>query len=143
MTAFDNLSAQLRNFKRTGPSIGIASCPTANHKHGDRSRGLSLRAGDDRCLVFCHAGCSAGEIMAAVGGTLADLYDAPLTSTAYRPSHSRIPYRDLLELIDQEALVVGMIALQFREKRELTDEDWQRLATAAGRIGRARDHARA
>lgn len=141
MSAFDKVVDRLRNFKRTGPDTGIASCPTAAHEHGDRSRGLALRAGEGKCVIFCHAGCTYREIVDALGLTAADLFDRPLAQGAQRQTHSRIPTRDLLELIDQEALVVGMIALQFRQSRELSDEDWQRLATAASRIGRARDHA--
>ncbi len=144
MSAYEKVAGHLRNFKSTGPSTGIASCPTAAHKHGDRSRGLSVRVGDGCALIYCHAGCGAAEVMGALGLTLGDLYDTPLPGAVggiNRPTHSRIPYRDLLEIIDLEALTVGMIALEFKNTKHLSDEDWMRLATATARIGRARDHA--
>ena len=141
MTAFDKLAERLRNFKRTGPNTGIASCPTEAHKHGDRSRGLTISAVEDRVLIRCHAGtCSAGDIVSALGLTLGDLFDKPL-GHHFAPSKSRIPATDLLELVDFEVLVVGMIALEFKNSGQLADADWQRLATAAQRIGWARERA--
>ena len=61
----DLLLGQLDRIKQTSPDTWLASCPTANHKHGDRSRGLSIREGDDgRALVHCHAGCAVHEVVA-------------------------------------------------------------------------------
>jgi len=58
-----------------GPGSWIASCPTAAHKHGDRSRGLSIREeADGRLLVHCFAGCDVASIVGAVGLQLSDLF---------------------------------------------------------------------
>ena len=47
-----------------------ASCPA----HGDETPSLSIGAGDDgRVLIHCHAGCSAEQVVAAVGMSMADL----------------------------------------------------------------------
>src|SRR5262249_51291378 len=35
----------------------------------------SIRQVNDRVLMHCHAGCTAANICAAIGATLADLYD--------------------------------------------------------------------
>jgi hypothetical protein len=139
MSAFDKVADRVARFKRTGPYTGIGSCPTGAHALGDRSRGLSLRAVDDRVLIYCHAGCGAGEVVESLGLTLADLYDRPLGDLA--PSHSRIPARDLLEVTSEETSVVAMVAADLLAKKSITEADWQRLAQAAARIGRARDHA--
>ena len=49
-------------------------CPV----HDDRVASLSASAGDDgRVLLYCHAGCAVGDILAAVGLTTADLFDEP------------------------------------------------------------------
>jgi hypothetical protein len=49
---------------------------------------------------------------------------------------------DLLDLIDLEVLVIGILTREFLEKRTLSEEDWARIAQAAARIGAARDHVR-
>jgi len=125
----------LSSVKATGPGRWIALCPS----HPDKRPSLSIRDTDGRCLVHCFGGCAAGDVVDALGLTLADLFDRPL-GNHYRPTKGTIPARDLLEIIDQEALVVAMIALRFGDTKELSDEDLDRLKTAAARIGRARDH---
>jgi hypothetical protein len=131
---------RLQRVKATSANTWLASCPTGTHKHGDRSRGLSVRATDDRVLIFCHAGCGAVDVVEALGLTLADLYDRPAERRS-EPSHSRIPARDLLEIISEETSVVVIVATDMLAKKTINDADWRRMATAAGRIARARDHA--
>jgi len=59
----------LDGVRRSG-SAWTAKCPA----HEDRRASLSVSEGDDgRILVNCHAGCSAGSIVAACGLTLEDL----------------------------------------------------------------------
>ena len=48
----------------------MACCPA----HDDRNPSLSVRETNDRVLVHCFAGCSAGQVVAAAGLSLADLY---------------------------------------------------------------------
>ncbi|MCC7409044.1 MAG: DUF3987 domain-containing protein, partial [Phycisphaeraceae bacterium] len=48
----------------------MARCPA----HEDRKPSLSIGEGDDgRALLHCHAGCEAGQVVAAIGLDLADL----------------------------------------------------------------------
>ena len=55
--------AKLRDVTRTS-SGWSASCPA----HHDETPSLSIDLGDDgRVLVYCHAGCPAEQIVAAVG----------------------------------------------------------------------------
>ncbi|HUI58594.1 MAG TPA: hypothetical protein VLX90_00135 [Steroidobacteraceae bacterium] len=77
--------------------------------------------------------------MTAIGLELRDLFDHPNGRPA-RPA-PRMGFRELWDLIDHEVMVVGMIAAEFRDKRMLSQESWQRLSSAVGRIGRIRDHA--
>jgi hypothetical protein len=135
MSAAAKILDRLELVKQTAPGRWIARCPS----HADRSPSLSVRELDTGAvLLHDFGGCPVGDVLAAIGMTLADLYERPLGERAV--SHSRIPPRDLLALIDHEALVVGLIAAQFRETRELGENDWQRLAMAVSRIGKARDH---
>lgn len=133
---------RLEGVKPTGPGRWIARCPA----HEDRSPSLSIRELEDgRVLLHDFGGCDTGAVLASLGLEMAALFPERLPgqneARGYARTSSWIPARDLLELIDQEALLVATIALEFRERRALSEEDWERLATAAARIGRARDHA--
>ena len=77
-------------------------CPV----HDDRKASVSLGTGDDgRVLLHCHAGCTTADILAAVGLTVADLFEAaaaprpPTTPvlTAVRPRETTV-YYDYLDL---------------------------------------------
>lgn len=140
MSAAAKILDRLQRVKATGTNTWIASCPTGAHTHGDRSRGLSVRAGDDKVLIYCHAGCDAVEVVEALGLALADLYDRPAEHRR-EPTHNRIPARDLLEIIGVEVTVVALVAADFLAHKTISEADWKRLTTAAGRINRARDHA--
>ena len=62
---------RLEKVRKTGPGRWIACCPA----HDDHSPSLALRELDDgRVLVHCFAGCSAHEIVSAVGLDLSDLF---------------------------------------------------------------------
>lgn len=126
---------RLERVKQTAPGRWLAKCPA----HQDRSPSLSVRELDDgRVLLHDFGGCETGAVLSALGLTLADLFEKPLGNFA--PSHSRIPARDLLEVITEELTVVAIVASDLLERRSITEADWQRLAQAATRIGRARDH---
>lgn len=51
----------------------MAQCPG----HDDNNPSLSVRAGDGRVLLYCHAGCEPATITAAIGWTARDLFDQP------------------------------------------------------------------
>ena len=55
-------------------------------------------------------------------------------------TRSRIPARDLLTVLNSEALAVGTILGTFMETRELDEDSWQRLSTAVSRIGKVVSH---
>ena len=68
--AIDNVLGRL-DAKATGRDSWLARCPA----HEDRNPSLSVGVGDDgRVLLNCHAGCSTGEIVVALGLGLADLF---------------------------------------------------------------------
>jgi len=68
MTIEDFLS-RLEGVQKSGGGW-IARCPA----HGDKNPSLSIALGEDgRILVHCHAGCTAEQIVAAMGLTLRDL----------------------------------------------------------------------
>src|SRR4051794_532769 len=100
--ALERVLARLDGARKT-PRGYLARCPA----HADHTPSLSLHPGDDRVLLFCHAGCPPGAIVAALGLPLADLYDEPVarrsalpqtvaSRSALLPTRARLdhPYRD-------------------------------------------------
>lgn len=124
---------RLHGVRETGPGRWIARCPA----HEDRSPSLSLKEAEDgKLLVKCFGGCAAGDVVAAVGLTLADLFpDRPERQPYHRPSKSRIPAGDLLLLLEREADVLRVLAADFMRVRTLDADGWGRLNQAADRIG--------
>lgn len=128
----DRLLGRLDKVKTAGPSRWKACCPA----HGDRNPSLSIRETDDgTVLIRCWAGCSAAEVMQAVGLEMKDLFPpkAPDARSPLRPGQRWVP-RDALEAVAHEALLVVVVADDVRQGRTPTEQDMQRLAQAAGRI---------
>ncbi|GIL29930.1 toprim domain-containing protein [Actinocatenispora comari] len=75
MSALDIVLGKLSAATGTAPrqSAGqyVLRCPA----HEDHSPSLSVRGIEGQALVYCHAGCAVEDVLAAVGLTLADLYD--------------------------------------------------------------------
>ncbi len=63
--------ALLKGVKQVGPDRWTALCPG----HDDRSPSLSIReAGDGKVLIRCWSHCTAEDVVAALGLTMADLF---------------------------------------------------------------------
>lgn len=138
MSAAAKLLDRLERVKQTAPGRWIAACPA----HADRSPSLSVRELEDgRLLLHDFGGCEVGEVLAAVGLTLGDLFEQSLGE--FQPSHSRVPAGDRLQILDHEATVAALIIADALRDRAADEAQWKRLAEAAARIGRCRDHGRA
>lgn len=90
----DQLLDRLENVK---PARGgwDASCPTALHVNGDRSRGLHvIRGRDDQAVMTCHAGCSTQEIIDTLGIEWKHLF--PPRAPGMTPPRARRPKADPL-----------------------------------------------
>jgi hypothetical protein len=128
---------RLERVKQTGPGRWIARCPA----HEDRSPSLSIRELDDgQTLLHCFAGCGAIEVLDSLGLDWSALFPGGLGNVA--PSHSRVPVRDLLEILDHEIIVASLILADVLGARGVDNAQWSRLAQAAARIGKAHDHVR-
>ena len=69
---FSDVVARFPGAKQSGSTWSL-KCPV----HDDRVASVSLSEGDEgRALVHCHAGCATADILAAIGLTVADLFDA-------------------------------------------------------------------
>ena len=130
---------RLSGVRPTGPGRWIARCPA----HEDRSPSLSIREIDDRVLVHCFAGCGVGDVLSAVGLTLADLYFRPLRGAGpaggYPRTYSRLSAHDALAALDHEVTVAVLILSDLAARRQISETELSRLIQAAARIGAVRD----
>jgi len=79
-----DLLSRLRKVRRAGPDSWQALCPA----HDDHQPSLSIREADGKILLRCHAGCSTERIVAALGLSMADLFEEP-------PRRERLPAQDV------------------------------------------------
>lgn len=115
----------------------VACCPA----HADKNPSLAIRETDDgRILLKCFAGCSAYEVVSAVGMDLADLFPK---DQSFMPSETNKPVKrpfyatDLMKIIHFEALITSIAAFDMAEGRQISPNDKKRLKTAFTRINEA------
>lgn len=130
----DNLEpflSKLEKVRPNGRGCYTACCPA----HHDKHPSLAIRqTGDGKILLKCFGGCSAYEIVNAVGLSLTDLF--PSKDSAYSTQiKNPFPAAAVLRCIQFEALVVATAACNIANGMKLSDDDLQRLVTAASRIG--------
>ena len=130
---------RLDRVKKTGPHRYTAGCPVCQSRRG---RPISARILEDgRVLLHAFCGCTTETVLGALGLELRDLFEQPL-GHQLPPSHSRIPARDLLALIDREVTVATLILADVLEAHVVDEAQWSRLARSAARIAKAHDYAR-
>jgi len=118
-----------------------ACCPA----HVDRSPSLAITETDDgRILLKCFAGCSAQQVVEAVGMDLTDLFPSDNNINYLKANNQgnkpvRRPFyaSDLLKIIQFEALLTSIAAFDLSQGREISTEDRKRLKTALSRINEA------
>jgi hypothetical protein len=115
----------------------VACCPA----HEDKRPSLAITETDDgRILLKCFAGCSAYDVVSAVGMDLTDLFPK---DQSFMPRETNKPVRrpfyatDLLKIIQFEALITSIAAFDLSQGREVSTEDRKRLKTAVSRINEA------
>lgn len=120
-----NLLARLEKVRRNGTDW-TARCPA----HDDSSPSLSVsEGGDGRALVHCFAGCSVGDITAALGLTVVDLFVDPpqrdgahATAGGVRRLVATYDYRDETGALLFQ--VVRFAPKSFRQRRPDTNGGW-------------------
>jgi putative DNA primase/helicase len=100
MSPIDALLPRLEGLRGASPKWS-AKCPA----HEDRSPSLSIKTLDDgRVLIHCHAGCSAIDVLTAIGLSLKDLYPGPmgeLSGKPWRKNENRL-YRSGYDIMQNE-----------------------------------------
>ena len=128
-----NVLSRLDRVKETGPDQWTASCPTSMHKHGDRSRGLSIKDGEGGVIcLYCHAGCDIETIVSSIGLSMADLF--PKKDKPFR--RPRGPSREELNAARVEVWITWIAVEQILNGTPLTVRDGDSFKTAAKRIVR-------
>jgi hypothetical protein len=132
MSAISKVLDRVENPKQSGAGRWMCKCPA----HEDRGPSLSIRELEDgRVLIYCFAGCGAGDVLAAIGLRMSDLFDKPIAHHL-PPIRGGFSARELLELNAHEANVVALLAND-AQTRELTPDERTRLVQAAARLGKA------
>lgn len=126
----DALLAHLENVKRTGDGRWLARCPA----HADGRPSLSVKeTGEGVVLLKCWAGCSAAEVMAAVGLDMSALFPEK-TILGGKPERRPFPAADILRAVSFETMIVSLAAAQLAKGKRLAAEDHERLKLAASRL---------
>lgn len=126
----ESLLQKLDKVKPRGPGKWSACCPA----HDDKWPSLSVRELEDgRVLVHCFAGCSAVEVVQAVGLNLTDLFPEQEISHGRREKRPFLS-SDALRAIGFEALVVCAAAAALASGEPLSAVDRERLIAAGERI---------
>ena len=124
----DTLISRLDKVRRTGRGTWVACCPA----HADKTPSLTIRETDDgKVLLHCFTGCSALEIIDAVGLEMSDLF--PPRQHHGKPERRPFPAADVLRALAAEALVVASCGVSMLAGR-FTDADRERLILAVQRI---------
>lgn len=137
-SSIDNILSLLEGVKRTGNGTYLARCPA----HQDRSPSLSIREADEgKTLIHCHAGCSAHEVVSAVGLELTDLFPPRPADPAFvgKPERRPFPAADCLRAIAFEGTIIALAGAAIIAGEPLAIADKDRLLIAVGRINAALD----
>lgn len=139
MNPIDRILSGLSKVRQRQPNQWSACCPA----HDDKGPSLSVReTPEGAVLLHCFAGCSVGEVAGALGIELHDLFpprDIPVNAPK-RTARLLTPMQ-ALDLLHNEAQLVGVCAGNIAHGIELTDADLQRVLQAAGRIAYIRSGA--
>lgn len=132
MSAVQRVLDRVENPKQSAPGRWMCKCPA----HEDRGPSLSIREMDDgRVLIYCFAGCGTGDVLAAMGLRMSDLFDKPIAHHL-PPVRGSFSARELLELNSHEAQTVAILAAD-AQVRTLTPAEHARLAQAADRLSKS------
>lgn len=136
----DALLARLDRVQKSGQGWR-ADCPTGHRTHGT----LSIAQADSGAiLLHCFSGCAAGDVLGALGLTLADVMPEPLRDPS---PDGRRAARDRFRLasvtaaaavLSFEGQVVADVACQVFAGCRLSPDDHARVMVAVERIQAAR-----
>lgn len=131
----ETILSHLDGVRRQGRGY-VSRCPA----HADKSPSLSLREGDDgRILIHCHAGCTAAEVMGAIGMTLSDLFPGSGNSRRPLPAPG-VSYSDLRKATELERSILFIVNADRARGKLVSAADTARAQIARQRLEAARRH---
>lgn len=138
MSAAETLLQRFDRVKQTAADSWLACCPS----HDDRSPSLSIKQAGDRLLIHCFAGCEVGDVLTAVGLTLADLFDKPLAhhlpplNGFQRRRHGQAA--EAMKAVHDELGIIAVLTEQVHSGFALDPAERERLKVAMRRVESAR-----
>jgi hypothetical protein len=121
-----DLISHLRGVHSCGRNRWIALCPA----HDDHDPSLSIAHSNDRWLLKCFVGCSNDAITAAIGLTLADLFDHALPHAHRRKPTADVyrvdPFAEAVRCDEERAAIVRRIDAAWRIWRQARRHDMER-----------------
>lgn len=124
----DELLSRLNKVRQTGHMKWQAQCPA----HNDKIPSLAIKEVDgERILIHCFSGCSVGDIVAAVGMELTDLF--PPRSEGSQPLQRPFFPIDVQDVLGFE-LSVFVLGMTKAFSGGLDKEDIDRMLLAAERL---------
>ena len=138
MSAVDLILSRVET-RPNGPDRWRCACPVCGA--GNRST-LSIGVGVNGCVLLkCWKnGCSPEAVAAAIGLAIEDLFP-PRENAGAGPVAKRrlIGWRQALDLLHDEALLIAIAGSSLAQGRPLTSDDLSRVWQAAGRVAYLRD----
>lgn len=128
----EDFIGRLEKVRKSGDRVWSARCPA----HADKGPSLRITDDDGKILIHCFAGCSAADVVAAVGVTLADLFPPRNPREAAQYRREKFAKATLKEL--RSELTIALIILaDLCNKRTISDADAARGLKARKNILRA------
>lgn len=136
MTA-ESLLSRLQHVRRSGTNRWRAQCPAHAGGTGNKSALSIYETPDGVVLMHCHAfGCNAGEIAAAVGIDMAELFP-PREALEKGGKSIAKPWisRHVLEALDRDLVLAFVLFNDIEKGRIPLDYNVDKAKAAKGRIG--------
>lgn len=131
---------RLERVRRSGKGWS-ARCPA----HEDRGPSLAIAEGKDgHVLIHCFAGCTADDVLVAVGLSFADVMpdrlteDTPEQRRELRDAARMANWAAALGVLEYEGRLALIAACKTKRGESLSDDDMRRLTVAIDRIESAR-----
>lgn len=121
----DDFIARLDKHRKAGERSWSARCPA----HADKGPSLKVTDVDGKLLIKCFAGCTAAEVVAAMGLNLSDLFPPRDEREAAVYRRERF-YKGTLKDMQQEVMVSMLILGEVADGRPLKPADIERAARA-------------
>lgn len=134
----ERLLSRLDKARQLGRGRWIACCPA----HDDRRPSLSITEADDgRVLIHCFGQqCSVGDIVAAVGMELHDLFPPRPDSHYLKPVRRPFSAEQLLQVIDRESIVACITTVDALKQGFVEAAEFDRVMVARSRLAEVLRH---